>query len=74
MAKDGGLMAYGIDVNDNYRKAAQYVARILNGTAAGWLPIQQPTHFYFIVNGKVANELGLDLPATIQARAHEIID
>jgi len=73
-ADDGGLMAYGANVADNFRQAADYVDRILKGTKPGDLPIQEPVKFDFVVNLKTANELGLTIPPLILGRADEVIE
>ena len=73
-ADDGGLMVYGANVADNFRRAAEYVDRILKGAKPGDLPIQEPVTFDFIVNLKTAQELNLTLPPVILARATEVIE
>ena len=73
-ADDGGLMAYGPNVPDIFRRAAGYIDRILKGANPGELPIQQPTKFDFVVNLKTAHALGLTLPPTFVARADEVIE
>jgi len=71
---DGGLMSYGIDVVDQYRQAAVYVDRILNGAKPADLPVQLPAKFVMSINLKTAKRLGLDVPLLLQQRADEIIE
>jgi putative ABC transport system substrate-binding protein len=73
-AKAGGLISYGADNLDLYRRAARYVDRILKGAKPADLPVQNPTKLELAINRKTAKELGLEVPATIFARADEIID
>lgn len=73
-ADDGGLLSYGANLADNYRKAAGYVARVLNGENPGDLPVQQPTTFDVIVNLKTAAALGITIPETVFFRATEVIE
>jgi putative tryptophan/tyrosine transport system substrate-binding protein len=73
-ADDGGLIAYGTNVPDNFRRAAGYVDRILKGAEPADLPVQQPVKFDFVVNLKTAKELGLTIPPAILARADEVIE
>jgi hypothetical protein len=73
-ADDGGLMAYGGNVADNFRRAAGYVDRILKVAKPGDLPIQELVRFDFVINLKTAGELGLTIPPSILAQATEVIE
>jgi putative ABC transport system substrate-binding protein len=70
----GGLLSYGPDPVDLYRRAATYVDRILRGEKPGDLPVQFPTKFQMLVNRKTATALGLAIPPSILLRADEVID
>ena len=72
--KDGGLLSYGPDPVDNYRRAATYVDRILRGAKPGDLPVQFPTKYEMAVNLKTAKALGLAVPPSILVRADEVIE
>jgi putative ABC transport system substrate-binding protein len=73
-ARDGGLLSYGPDAVDTWRRAATYVDRILRGEKPGDLPVQFPTKFEMIVNRKTATALGLAIPPSILLRADEVLE
>jgi putative ABC transport system substrate-binding protein len=72
--RDGGLLSYGVDRVDLFRRAASYVDRILRGEKPGDLPVQLPTRFEMVVNRKTATALGLAIPPSILLRADEVIE
>jgi ABC-type uncharacterized transport system substrate-binding protein len=73
-ATSGGLVSYGFDPADPFRRASSYIDKILKGAKPGDLPVQNPTRFYLVVNMKTAKALGLDVPPSLLARADEVIE
>ena len=73
-AREGGLLSYGVDLVDTWRRSATYVDRILRGTKPAELPVQLPTKFEMVVNLKTAKALDLAVPSSILLRADEVIE
>ena len=72
--RDGGLLSYGADFADVFRRAAAYVDRVLRGTMPSELPVQMPTKYIIALNAKTAKALGLTVPPTLLTRADEVIE
>jgi len=70
----GGLMSYGANLPDLYRRSADYVDKILRGANPGDIPVEQPTKFDFIINLTTAKALGISIPLTLQTSANELIE
>jgi putative ABC transport system substrate-binding protein len=70
----GGLASYGVNLSENFHRAAAYVNKILKGAKPGDLPVEFPTKLELIVNNKAAKALGLEIPASVLVRADEVIE
>ena len=74
LVRDGGLLSYGNDLSDNFRRVAVYIDKIFKGAKAGDLPVEQPTRLYLRVNLKTARALGVTFSQSVTLRADELIE
>jgi putative ABC transport system substrate-binding protein len=74
LVRDGGLMSYGADFDENYRRAASYVDRIFKGAAPATLPVERPRRYFLTINLKTAKALNLTIPPALLLRADQVIE